>query len=118
MVDIICELEVMEQLLRKYNDPLRADIVVRLRDVFRQDESAFWPAINNLGWWGGSGSMADLYLFRSDLPSQEVDEDNRRYRRALIAIGEAMLEAGYENNRARWWVGIFRIWEREGGLTS
>lgn len=109
------ELEIMEQLLRKYNDSARADLIADWHILFEENEELFWEKVDSLDWWGGSGSMADYCLNNSSGESDhEKKMDNRRFRAALIIIYEGMVKAGQTHDRGKRWIEIFKQWQKEG----
>jgi len=69
----------------------------------------------NLDWWGGAGSIADVYLHRLAQPeSEEQKNDIRMFRSALIDIYDAMKANGVRMARADRWADVFRKWQQMG----
>jgi len=114
MDKISSELEAMEQLLKKYGDTARANSVSEYSTLLKENETLFWSKVDSLSWWGGSGSMADYYLYgKSDTKPDEQKMDNHRFRAALIAIYQGMVESGRTNERGKFWVEIFDTWQKK-----
>ena len=113
---ILEELNVIVNLLMKYGDLSRANWIVKSKEFYSEDRIQFWTRVNSLEWWGGAGSIADVYLYNpnSAIVELEQKEDNRRYQAALIAIYEKMVENGQENKRGAMWVDTFKKWQKQG----
>jgi hypothetical protein len=109
------ELEIMEQLFRKYNNLARANSVVSLSALLNENEALFWEKVDSLDWWGGSGSMADYYLYNSSgtQSDHEKKKDNQRFRAALIAIYDGMVKFGRTNDRGKQWIDVFKQWQKQ-----
>jgi hypothetical protein len=113
---ILRELDVIVTLLLKYGDLSRASWIMKSKELFSKNRVQFWTGVNSLEWWGGSGSMADVNLYNpnSAILETEQRDDNRRYRAALIAIYEEMVENGQENKRGEMWIDTFKKWQKQG----
>jgi len=119
MEKILEDLAVMEQLFRKYDLIGIANLMVKYAKIYQDDRSLFWSKVNSIDWWGGSGSIADINLYRDDMviSNGERKADNRKLRAALISIYREMSNTGYQNERAKSWVEIFMEWERNQSST-
>ncbi len=116
MKTISKDLWLLEELLRKYKEPARADLIATCCSLFESDERQVWQTIDSLSWWGGSGSVADLVLIDNShsLSEEEQRADNHLYESALISIYQAMVKVGLKNERADFWVKTFQSWHRKG----
>lgn len=67
-------------------------------------------------WWGGAGSIADVYLARETGVqfAATTNVDNQKFRAALIAIYDEMKAAGVIMQQAASWTDIFREWRAKG----
>jgi hypothetical protein len=113
---VLKELDVIVHLLTKYDFHARANWIKESKKLFSGDQTKFWAGINSLDWWGGSGSMADFYLYdlNSAITDMEQREDNRRFRVALVVIYEEMVKAGQKNERGEMWIDTFKKWQKQG----
>lgn len=104
-----------ERLLRKYGYTQQAGFVREFFERINRDDSQAYQSIANLEWWGGSGSIADVHLYREGMqPSDAQNQDNRNFRAALLVIHEEMRNAGISMARADSWAEVFREWQRNG----
>jgi hypothetical protein len=93
----------IEQLLRKYGHIWHANYVAEhAAQLLRQGPVAYRD-FATLEWWGGSGSVADMYLGN--------EQDDRRLRNALISVHDCMKASGVMVDRAAQVTDVFREWE-------
>ena len=103
-----------ERLLRKYGHDWHADHVAECRKKIISEGSSAFQYVATGEWWGGAGSIADVYLIGPGGTPSEEKPDNRKLRSALIKIHDLMLVNGVTSDRATFWTNTFREWERKG----
>lgn len=104
-----------DSLLRKYGHVAQADFVRKGLAAIEAKGDAGYSQIASLNWWGGAGSVADVYLHNEgETFTAGQEEDNRALRVALTTIFEAMREAGFAHERADMWAGAFAQWRKHG----
>ena len=83
--------------------PYQLSFLRALRAAVANDEMAAATNLySSLELWGGSGSVADVYL-----PSREADQ---RLKSLLIELNDEFEDAGVVFPRATGWAAIFRDW--------
>jgi hypothetical protein len=80
-----------ERLLRKYGHNWHANRLAECRQRIVSEGSSAFQHIATIEWWGGSGSIADVYLIGSGTMPSEEKPDNRKLRSALIDIYNLMV---------------------------
>lgn len=80
----------------------------RVRAAGRGSEHELRAFLASNELWGGPGSVADQAGV--NLPRERV----RTIESALIALGEAQMEADILNPRTPMWVSVFREWRQRG----
>jgi hypothetical protein len=103
-----------ERLLRKYGYDWHADHVAECCGKISTEGSSAYQHIATGEWWGGAGSIADVYLIGPGGTPSEEKPDNRKLRSALIRIHDLMMVNGVTLDRAALWADTFREWERKG----
>lgn len=102
MKDVSATFLEAETLLRKYGFVAQADEVRKALAAVQSQGSAGYQQLAE--WWGGPGSIADVYLHKEgETFTVGQEQDNRALRAALVAIYEAMREAGVRVDRADTW---------------
>ena len=104
-----------EMLLRKYGCLHQADIVHAGFLAVQGEGDAGYSKLATLDWWGGAGSVADVYLHQEgETFTMGQEKDNRALRAALMTIQESMRAAGVVFERADAWAGILTQWRTDG----
>ena len=113
---VLRELDALVNLLTKYDFHARANWIKKSIGLFNVDQDQFWEGVNSLDWWDGSGSLADVYLYAPNdaIKNTEKEDDNRRYRAAMVVIYEEMIRYGKENIRGKMWIDTFKKWQGQG----
>jgi hypothetical protein len=107
-------LSIIEQLLRKYGNRSRADIVADSLEELSIDGPSSYRVFATLDWWGGSGSIADVHLMpQREQPSDEQKLDNQLLRSSLLDLYNLMLIHGVEMKEAARWAEVFQEWEEK-----
>jgi len=96
-------LRVLDRLLAAVGDPRRRH-VHHLRAALDETEAAFEGLYASATWWGGAGSMCDVWL------SDEIA--SRDYHRALVELVEAAEALGVRCGPARGQAGLLRAISR------
>jgi hypothetical protein len=104
------------ELLRRYDYIWHAEHVAQCRQKLDRDGPTAFRDFATLEWWGGAGSIADVYLYRetSGQCTATAIVDDQKFRAALISIYDQMKDAGVVVERAESWTDIFREWRRQG----
>ena len=96
----------LEQVLSDH--PHQVSFLQEFRAALAKDDIATTTRLySSLEMWGGSGSVADVYL-----PSREADQ---RLKSLLIELNDQFEDAGLAFPRATGWAEVFRDW-RDAGL--
>lgn len=104
-----------EALLRKYGFAAQADVVRKGLAAVQADGAAGYRQLATAEWWGESGSIADVYLYREgESFTVGQEQDNRKLRAALTAIYAAMRKAGVAAERPASWTAVFEPWQNDG----
>jgi hypothetical protein len=89
-----------ETLLRQYGFAAQADAVKKGLAAVETEGDAGYRQLASNDWWGGAGSVADVYLHKEgETFTTAQEKDNRALRAALSTIFEAMREAGFAHQR-------------------
>lgn len=86
----------IEDLLRRYEYIWHADHVALCHQKLDREGPLAFRGLATGEWWGGAGSIADVYLARETgvQGAATTNVDNQKFRAALIAIYDEMKAAG------------------------
>jgi hypothetical protein len=111
MKDISSAFTDAETLLRKYGYAKQADLVHAGLAAVRAEGEPGFAKLATQDWWGGSDSVADVYLHREgESFTVGQEKDNRALRAALLSIHQAMQAAGLRFDKAEVWANAFTKW--------
>jgi hypothetical protein len=112
---MIEELTELEHLLRRHGHYAQADVVDELLRLHAADQrAAFEDAVTGL-MWGGSGSVADVYLsYESPRPKEEAQAEVKRFHSLMAALATALEIAGLGSPRTRQLGALFQSWSAPG----
>ena len=115
MTDISSAFVEAEALLRKYGFVAQADVVRRGLAAVESGGTAGYQQLATTEWWGESGSIVDVYLYKEgESFTVGQEQDNRKLRAALTAIYAAMRKAGVASERPASWTAVFEPWQNDG----
>src|SRR5208283_5939095 len=75
-----------------------------------------YKRLAGIDMWGGSGSVADVYLTQSKTLTEAAQEDRRSFQKALIRIAETMDRLRIGTERSRSTAKMFQEWLDRGLL--
>jgi len=105
----------IEDLLRKYCYDAHADLAAQCRSRLQTEGELAWQLLDCGDWWGGSGSVADFYLYdQPETSSREQDRDNKAFRDGLILLHSLLRRHHIFSSSADSWSSVFKSWKASG----
>lgn len=94
------DLNNIEALCTKYEFHFHARLAATARQALEQGTDIYRENLNTVDWWGGAGSMVDVFLHgNSSVSEEEQKEDNTKLSKALLSVLRQMQAAGVHNPR-------------------
>lgn len=101
-------------LLDRFDFQLHSSYISKVLELRANDSRQFREAVLANEIWGGEGSVCDVYLPSSRPDDESAHDDQRRLRRALIRLADALSREGISDDRVVERSTVFRKWDDEG----
>jgi hypothetical protein len=108
------ELQIIEDLLRRYDLVYEANTVSSVRKLLPLEREAALRELDGEDWWTGRRSISAVDLAIHGGFTSRARQDSRRLRDALIRIHDAMRAEGRDNPEAALIAAQFRKWLSSG----
>jgi len=113
-MNIITCLQCIHEILENHPGDSAAWIISVI-DLYGNDETRFYQALNSKRMWGGAGSIANQAL--ADNPGMDETvwlQEIRRFRELMIELGTHLQERGSAYPDISSWLLAFSNWNQSG----
>jgi hypothetical protein len=108
--DIVEILIRMEMLLRRYGYAGHANTVAHAITLARRSDPDLQTCLEAVDFWGGFGSIWELYLDEEFTDKNQQNGDTREFDLAVVKLAEAMKSRGWDSPRIRQVANLKKDW--------